>query len=428
MSKHNEHTQNRNLLHRYLLPIIIAVVVLILLFTAFYMMGDDNSWFSIKQIIGIVVAAAMSGVITVLLLVEQSRTQKEMSVQQEAANAQRLKEQRESETKRNKDVKIYSNKIAAFSSFNKAVWTDDLDDPDRYSANVDNIRKQLYSKAILYLDAKEVRSIAEILPKEKTNSFPIVLSGIIGILNRNAEKNISADTDENETQGDDYKDACRHLWEGFAEWSACYAKQEDGESSIETSSEGSSSRSLKSQAWHFCEWDTRQLDSLDKGLDELSLIEYGEYWRTNLVKSVKNGDIVFLFRGSKKYSGVFKAKGWRVFEYDPDRMVEEKVSDDNISRVLPSGKHPINDPKIKEVLEKYDIFESYLSAESTSCANIVCERICYFRDGVDNPNTTYRKTISRYYEGYAVRLLEEFKKKESDPVTLAKINDLYQLT
>ena len=98
---------------------------------------------------------------------------------------------------------------------------------------------------------------------------------------------------------------------------------------------------------------------------------------------------------------------------------------DGIERVLPEGKSAIKDPSVEAVLEKYDIFGSYKNDDSTSCANVVCERLCYIREGVDNPNTTYRKTISRYYEGYAVKLLEEFRKKETSKETLAKIDALF---
>lgn len=418
-------SQEENKWKNALPTVSIAVIILAALFVAFYMMGNDNSWFSIKQIIGIIVAAVISGVITVILLKEQSETQEKMLNRQEETKDKMLEEQRKSEVARAKDVKIYSNKIAAFSSFNKSVWTDDLDDVEKAAEIVENIRKQLYSKVILYLNTNEIKTIQNLIPEEGTNNFPVVLSGIIGILNRNAEKNLSdnktqSDSNNSGQEEDKYQEACKDLWDKFSGWSGSFEKSVDGEDADFYGE----SRSIKVQAWHFCEWSTRQLDRLDDGFNELSLVEYGEYWRTKLVKEVKKGDLVFLFRGSKKYAGAFIAKGWRVFMYDEKRMVEEIVSD-GIERVLPEGKSSIKDPGIASILEKYDIFESYKKDDSTSCANVVCERVSYFREGVDNPNTTYRKTISRYYEGYAVKLLEEFRKKEKDNVSLKKINDLF---
>ena len=122
---------------------------------------------------------------------------------------------------------------------------------------------------------------------------------------------------------------------------------------------------------------------------------------------------MFLFQGSKRYAGAFVAKGWRVFEYDTDRNVTEITSSPDIAKVIaPNGKVPISD--VAEKLAKYDIYRSFESPDSTSCANVVVDTLSFPEKGVQNPNTTYRRTISRYYSGYAVKLLEEFMNADSE--------------
>ena len=392
----------------------ITMVSVVALLFAFYLLGGDASAFSLRQFVGIILAAATSGVITLLLLKGQSETQKEM-----------LEQQRLGEAARDKDVRIYSNKIAAFSRFNKAVWTDSLDDNEQAIDNIENIRKQLYGNVILYLSASEVNDIKNVIPQEKTNNFPVVLSAIIDVLNRNAEKSNLGSIEE-APQTTEYKTACQELWNRFNKWMGEYtlAETEGGILPEEDAQASVLPRSLNRQSWHFCEWSTDQLTKISEGFNELSLVEYQENWRTALVKQVRPNDVVFLFRGAKKYSGVFTAKGWRVFKYDENRNVTEETSD-GIAPVLPVGQtNSIHDEKVQAVLRKHDFYESFRDNNSSSCANIVVEKVSFIPGGVDNPNTTYRKTISRYYEGYAVALLEEFRK--ADPDNAEKIDKLFE--
>ena len=403
---------------------VVIIAVLLLLF-AFYQLGGDSSGFTMQQFVGAIIAAAISGVITLLLLKGQDETQAKM-----------LARQRKGEAERDKDVKIYSNKIVAYSAFNRAIWTEDLVDSQKPRVIIERIRKELYSKVILYLNATEINRIISIIPTDPqkcSTNFPVILSGIIDILNKNAEDNIDG-TDKITTSGDKYQKACLELWDKFSAWSGLFAENDENEDEdiipdnkseeIVIDNKGgsfSSTRSLKMQAWHFCELSTTQLDKLDSGFNELSLVEYDEYWRTSLVKQVKPGDLVFLFIGSKRYAGVFIAKGWRVFEYN-NNMVSEFTSE-NITPVLPQENYLIDSPDVIDILRKYDIYNSFEDG-ATTCANVVVEPISYSREGVDNPNTTYRKTISRYYEGYAIKLLESFRDKDPNLENKAKIEKL----
>ena len=72
--------------------------------------------------------------------------------------------------------------------------------------------------------------------------------------------------------------------------------------------------------------------------------------------------------------------------YDEQRNVEEITSPGIEKRVVKEGKVSID--SVAAELAKYDIYQSYLDQNSTSCANIVVDELSYFREGVTNPNTT----------------------------------------
>lgn len=159
---------------------------------------------------------------------------------------------------------------------------------------------------------------------------------------------------------------------------------------------------LPQPAWHFIMWNDTQLKKLKDGFNELSLIEYGEYWRTNLVKQVGENDIVLLYRrGGSGYIGAYKAIGWRVFYFEEYR---EDVQLFGKNKLEIKGEQYISD------IKKYDIYESGEDG-ATTCANIIVEPIAFVEEGVGNPGGVYRRTISRYDSHYAWLLQKEFQKK-----------------
>jgi len=164
------------------------------------------------------------------------------------------------------------------------------------------------------------------------------------------------------------------------------------------------SQYLKEQAWHFNAWGDsqfKQFEELDKEEYELSLVEYGEYWRTNLLKQVEKGDIIMLFRrGGYGYVGAFEAIGRRVFDFEKG---EEEILyfDEEKTR-------PVED--FNKDVEKYDIYKSKEDG-ATLCSNLIVKCIAYVPDGVGNPGGVYRRTISRYDSHYAWLLKERFQEK-----------------
>lgn len=176
------------------------------------------------------------------------------------------------------------------------------------------------------------------------------------------------------------------------------------------------SKRLKQQAWHFIMWGDKQLEKLKEGFTELSLVEYGEYWRTNLVKQVREGDIIMLFRrGGGGYIGAYKAIGRRVFIREDNVVTEEylKFGEDRIVKAEEywNGEGIIyEDKETVKHLKKFDIYDSILGDGATSCANIIVEPIAFKEGGVGNPGGVYRRTISRYDSLYAGMLMQRFEK------------------
>ncbi len=297
----------------------------------------------------------------------------------------------------------------------------DNSDPAQVVEIIKTIRKELYSKAILYLNSNEINEIISIINNRGSQTFQGILSPIVDVMNKNAGRTLSDESTPDESD-QHYRKSCQDLWVEFNNWIHSYDDllDQSEETVLENESKPADikqeekqpaeqqTKTFNRQPWHFCMWSSEQLNRLDKGENELSLVEYGENWRTKQVKQVQPNDIVFLFRGNWRYSGVFKAIGWRVFFYSTNeegvRVVTEEVSE-GISPVFQGKIQAISD--VEDTLKKYDIYESFEDG-ATLCANVIVEKLSYIRDGVVTPNSTYRKTISRYDRTYAIRLLEKF--------------------
>ncbi len=133
-----------------------------------------------------------------------------------------------------------------------------------------------------------------------------------------------------------------------------------------------------------------------------SLVEYGEYWRTNLLKQVGEGDIIMLFRrGGYGYVGAFEAIGRRIFDFEKG---EEEI-------LYFGEEKPRSVENFNADVEKYDIYKSREDG-ATLCSNLIVKRIAYVPEGVGNPGGVYRRTISRYDSHYAWLLKKRFQEKE----------------
>ncbi len=376
------------------------------------------------------------------------------------------------EAKKEKDIKIHENKIEVYSSFIEKLWRT-MEDEILEEEEMRDIRKETFGKLIFYLKPGSIEKLSDAIEELGTTRVKVavtekekqckpdkireLLTTITNIL-RDDLNDIETDkklglgvglwnnfhlppieeSDEFEEENGGDNDS-RHENTGTPVEKISDGVSPEGATNSTTDSDSTIKQFLDGrERWHFCEWGSEQLDVLDKMAEtkndladgELSLVEYGDtHWRTDLVKQIKSGDVVFLFKGGGKYAGAFIAKGWRVFEYSTDengtKMVEETTSSAEIdNQVVRRGEKISVDDDVKKKLLEHDIYKS-IDDGSTLCANVIIgEAIAYSRNGVINPNATYRKTISRYGGDRAFRLLKNFV--DNDPMAITRIRSVNQ--
>lgn len=325
-----------------------------------------------------------------------------------------LKNQQESEEAKEKNIKVFENKIQVYSEFISKMWKT-LEDDVITDEEIRGIRLDIFNKLIFYFD--NINELVEKVSKIKSSDAS----------EENAKRNgdnIKCFSEITELLrvdigGKEQKtEYISQLWNAFALQPRDFddkvipeIKKETinnevmttpniiAQQEIQTPEE---SERLEQQAWHFIMWSDKQLQKMKEGLNELSLVEYGEYWRTNLVKQVCENDIVFLFRrGHNGYVGAYRAIGWRVFYFEENRE-EVQMFGKEIQEIA-------GEPYWSDIKE-YDIYESQKD-DATTCANIIVKQIAFVENGVGNPGGVYRRTISRYDSHYAWKLKKLFNEK-----------------
>ena len=327
-----------------------------------------------------------------------------------------LKNQQESEEEKEKNIKIFENKIQVYSEFISKMWKT-LEDDLITDEEIRGIRLDIFNKLIFYYNddinklvniiKKVIKIRIEVSEDKRTNEIIECFSEITELLR--ADVNSKAKTN-NDIRNKDIS----LLWKAFAVQPRDIAEEVISGVEIKTSKDEASSiptienktteapERLEQQAWHFIMLNDTQLGKIKEGFKELSVIEYGEYWRTNLVKQVRENDIIMLFRrGGYGYVGAYRAKGWRVFDFEKK---QEEIQLFGKDLQIISGEQYLSDAS------KYDIYES-MEDGATSCANIIIEPIAFVENGVGNPGGVYRKTISRYDSHYAWMLKKLFQEK-----------------
>lgn len=322
-----------------------------------------------------------------------------------------LKNQQESEEAKEKNIKVYENKIKVYSAFISKMWKT-LEDDAITDEEIRGIRSDIFNKLVFYLKKEDVIKLGEKVKNikssdsfsneedakeaaKKTQNIITCFSEITELLRADVNNNNLASTPEEISK----------LWNNFGVQPRESSQLVNTEEKIvkapnEPTIEINETHKINPKYWHFNMWGDEQIESFRKGLFELALIEYEETWRTNLVQQVECGDIAFLFRrGGWGYIGAFVVKGWRVIFNNEDGLQEV---------VCNGQKTIITDlDVIKKDIEQYDIYRS-IADGATSCANLIVEPIAFDYEGVSYPGGVYRRTISRYDGDYAMILLSRF--------------------
>lgn len=333
-----------------------------------------------------------------------------------------LSNQQESEETKEKNIKVFENKIQVYSEFISKMWKT-LEDDIITDEEIRGIRLDIFNKLIFYFDdidklVEKVDRIKssdteEIDNSKKTKETILCFSEITEMLRGDVRRSSIGDKAE----------SISNLWNKFGIQPRDSEIETKSKEKMETVNKTISDTIIKGSAqqeeiapeelqrleentWHFNAWGDEQFKRIEENLAEskeieLSLVEYGEYWRTNLLKQVGEGDIIMLFRrGGYGYVGAFEAIGRRIFDFEKG---EEEI-------LYFGEEKPRPVENFNADVEKYDIYKSREDG-ATLCSNLIVKRIAYVPEGVGNPGGVYRRTISRYDSHYAWLLRERFQEK-----------------
>lgn len=373
---------------------------------------------SFQQFVVVVLSAAATYVIVCLTMNSQSKhqalIQQQLATKQgELQKALMEKQSNDTETK-DKNIKVFENKIHVYSEFISKMWKT-LEDDEITNEEIREIRSDIFKQLIFYIDknnlprlATEIESIkstdgvSDIMKKAKiTGDNIICFSTITEFLREDAY---------NQT-GQMLNKDIHKLWSNFRLQPRDIDDFSKEEIAVEETNESNSSiatdecsLSSISQFWHFAMLGAEeQIKALREGIYELNLVEYNEEWRTNLIKQIQENDLIFLFRsGGWGYMGVYRALGWRIFEFGDNEECKETI------HLFGKQEQIITDKdRLKKDLEKYDIYYSKGDGASL-CSSIIVEPLAFARNGIGNPGGVYRRTISRYYQEYGMKQLARF--------------------
>jgi len=322
-----------------------------------------------------------------------------------------LRGQTEGEVQKDKDVKIFKQKIVVYSEFTSKMWKmvyDVESDARELEKKYDEIKLFCFDKLVFFLKEDETKNLTEIIEKiDTTQPTDYNLPHICKITN--ILQNSLEIKHKNES-------SLKNLYYAFGKRNI----ESKGEKKIDYVEEKENNIFNEQQLsmqnitfWHFnILQEEQQIKAFKQGNWVLALIEDGEEWRTNSIKQIKPNDVIFLFkRGGTGYIGVFKA-------LDPQYKILKKGETYSDIEYL-----------------KYDIYEGIKEGYSLA-SNILVEPIAYNFKGVGY-YTVRRRTIERMNDLEAVKfLLNRFNGKDLDEnqlagkgkldnETLVKLNDDY---
>ncbi len=406
---------NSNKTFKYMGVVLCVIVVFAALSSFFYWRSDNAVG---PNLITAFVGVVISALVTLVLLNGQTKDEEE----------------------KERNLNLYKAKLKVYSDYVSEMYAA-LSDNHVTSEELTDLRTKLFASIGFYAGENVLVDINKLILKyffdDKGNfkedvdidvKMSILFSGITNILQKDTK------TEKSNIENNNTEDIVQILWRNFGviiqslidqekkeeelnkkeqneelrEKDLQMIQQDEVEKNIEeSSSNNDEDKYLKQQAWHFNAWGDEQFKRIEENLAEskeieLSLVEYGEYWRTNLLKQVGKGDIIMLFRrGGYGYVGAFEAIGRRIFDFEKG---EEEI-------LYFGEEKPRSVENFNADVEKYDIYKSREDG-ATLCSNLIVKRIAYVPEGVGNPGGVYRRTISRYDSHYAWLLKKRFQEKE----------------
>lgn len=304
-----------------------------------------------------------------------------------------LQGQTDSEVKREQDITIFQNKVATYANFTNKMWSM-LNDEKITVDEINELRSILFGELVFYLNEEQIKQITEIIQRadffdpnnaagtagEISQILQEDLNNRLGIpstelrklfnsFNKHTKEVKSFELNENKDSFNDIEHKKEFI-----------SLENDELLEDEISSESSTLKTERNiKYWHFNMLDVnKQLQAFENGNWVLSLTEYGEDWRTNAVKQVKEGDIIFLLkRAGNGYIGAFKALDIKILEAGKTYSSEE--------------------------LAKFDIYGG-LADGADLVSNIIVQPIAFNYKGVGYKSVR-RRTIERIRDLGAIEFL-----------------------
>jgi len=211
-----------------------------------------------------------------------------------------LSQQSEVEAQKDKDIKIFEQKIRVYAEFTEKMW-EMFDGNEITDDDLKELRKICFRKLVFYLNSQQIRQITE-----QINSIRDKSKGAAGTITNILQNSLKPDQKEKSDQKVKSGDLTK-LFDSFDK----KEKSEQVVSVIQAQNDNQKQQQVTSevQFWQFNILnEEKQIKAFKDGNWVLALIEYGEDWRTNLIRQVMPNDVIFLFkRGGAGYIGAFKA-------------------------------------------------------------------------------------------------------------------------
>lgn len=381
--------------------IIIFLVTFILMFQRF---GDRE--YGPNLIVGFI-GALISALITLILLRDQTHSEEE------------------SERKKN----LYLNKLSSYRKFNDILWQSSTSEPTK--KYFEKVRNNCLSVLVVFLPPKKLKELETILSEAKLKNWDAIKPKISQLL----KEDLMGDNSKGDKTIIDQAKTIQNINSYFLSIIAKFVDEDNEETTeIAASSAVPSQKAVVESIskneidnphqdipivdeirnrfgisegaafWHFNALDPKvQGERLKQPNPILSLIEYGESWRTERLQEVKPGDIVFLFyKGGPGYVGMYQALETQVIE-------NEDTSDGNSNvKIFINGKETESKP-FDDELRKNDIYEA-IDDGADYVANIIVKELSTTEEWGNPCETVIRQTIARMSPDRTEILLNYFYK------------------
>lgn len=400
----------------------IIFVVIFVIATILKLFGVLESY---QQFVAVLLSAGATYVIVAITMANQSRQQ--LNLQQAL-----IEKQSEKEENRDKNIRTYEKKLEVYSKFNAMLWTlndmGNLNDKESFN----KVREMCMKELIFVISDDKIERLRKALDDAKQNydsqqavekSYAEITSILREDLGGSAIKSVDVLCIFNAVRPNPQEDVPeKHEVTGVniempvAEQADATAPMSEPDATWqreETKDLWNQYEADNIKCYHFNAWDVdKQRKALESGNMILSLIEYGENWRTERLRQVQKGDAVFLFnRGGKGYVGLYRATGTVVLRME-NRMIDEKTLPAPEERLYIMMSEDGGEEKeiTKAEAAKYDIYDA-IDDGATFVSAIKVEPVL-LRNHSRNPIGTMRQTIVRPSEDNVWQLMKYFDSED----------------